>query len=221
MIRVLDEEGHPVVGQLLMNLRDSERQQDRDRFLTSMRRLGFILGYEAGRLLPRTLKKVNTPLGCRSEPVVAAKPVIATVLRAGIPLWQGVTEALPDSDSLLLGAVRREDSGPDPDTGRIPVAVSYARWLPLSGRSLLYADPMLATGSTLLELHPLVLQGCGRPAHTSILCVVAYRPTLDLLSRELCCDIVAASADDGLDERGYIVPGLGDAGDLSFGAPRT
>jgi uracil phosphoribosyltransferase len=219
MIRVLDEEGFPIVGKLLLNLRESKLQRDRDRFLTSLRRLGFILAHEATKNFPHVHQKVTTPLGTRSEPVLAARPVLATVLRAGLPLWQGAQEALPESDTLVLGAVREEGHGPDPDTGRIPINVSYARWTQLAGRPLIYCDPMLATGSTLIALHPRVVAAGGRPSTTTVIGVVAYRPTLSLLSCELGCDVVVASADDELDERGYIVPGLGDAGDLAFGQP--
>ena len=219
MIRILDEEGHPVVGRLVMNLRDRELQRDRDRFLISLRRLGMLLAYEAGRDLPHGLQKVRTPLGERSEPVLTQDPVIATILRAGLPLWQGLLEIFPTSDSLILGAAREEGRSPDPDTGKIPIAVSYANWMGLEGRPLIYADPMLATGSTLMELHPRVVRAAGKPSRTIVVGVVAYRPTLDRLSRELGCDVVVASADDELDEKGYIVPGLGDAGDLAFGQP--
>ncbi|HMS18660.1 MAG TPA: uracil phosphoribosyltransferase, partial [Planctomycetota bacterium] len=156
MIRVLDEEGLPLIGQLLLNLRDVNLQKDRDRFLTSLRRLGFLLAYEAMKTSPHILKKVSTPLGVRSEPAFAARPVLATVLRAGLPLWQGAQEAIPEADSLVLGAAREEGQGPDPDTGRIPINVSYARFLNLTARPLIYCDPMLATGSTLIALHPRV-----------------------------------------------------------------
>jgi uracil phosphoribosyltransferase len=216
MIRILDECGHPLVGEQLLTLRAVERQGNREGFRRALWRLGMWLGYEAGRLLPHRDVEVRTPLGTRSEPTLADAVVLAPVLRAGLPLWHGLLEAFPNADSLVLGA-RRVEGHPDPVTGRMGIDISYSSMADVAGRTLIYVDPMLATGSTLLELHPRVIAEKGLPARTLVVGVVGYRPTLDLLEAELGADIVVASADDGLDDRGYIVPGLGDAGDLAFG----
>ncbi len=216
MIRILDEEGHPAVGELLVQLRDVRLQTSRGAFRDALRRLGCFVGYEAARGLETSQLAVTTPLGERTEPVLRNHPVLAPVLRAALPFWQGLLEVFRDSDSIVLGAERREGLV-DPETKSLRVDLGYAALVPLEGRTLVYVDPMLATGSTLRALHPMLLRRVGRPAQVLVCGVVAYRPTLALLERELGADIVVASADDGLDEHGYIQPGLGDAGDLAFG----
>ena len=113
-----------------------------------------------------------------------------------------------------LNAIEEAELGPD---GSIGVDVGYMAVVPLEGRTLVYADPMLATGSTLRKVHPALVKRAGRPERIVVAGVVAYRRTLEALERELGADIIVASADDALDARGYIVPGLGDAGDLAFG----
>ena len=215
-IRVLDEEGHPVVGSLLTELRCVDRQQDRDRFRRAMGRLGAFLGYELARWLPSTQREVTTPMGRREEPVLQSQPVLATVLRAALPLWDGMLEAFPDADTLVLGAARREGSV-DPQTGRLPIDVSYQSRATTEGRTLVYVDPMLATGSTLMELHPHVLERTGTPARVLVAGAIGYRPTLERIAGALNADVIVGSADDTLNDQGYIVPGLGDAGDLAFG----
>lgn len=216
MIRVLDEEGHPVIGTLLRTLRGVDRQSDRDAFRRAMKRLGTFLGYELARTLPRTSETVTTPLGQRSEPVLDGQPVLATVLRAGLPLWDGMLETFPDADTLVLGAARKEGR-PDPETGRMQIEINYASRANLEGRPLIYVDPMLATGSTLLELHPRVVERAGTPSRVIIAGAIAYRETLGKLVEELDAEVIVGSADDTLNENGYIIPGLGDAGDLAFG----
>ena len=216
MIRILDEEGHPVVGELLATLRCVTRQTDRDAFRRAMKRLGCHLGYELARDLPRTTRRLTTPLGSREEPTLDCQPVLATVLRAGLPLWDGMLESLPDADTLVLGAARKEGVL-DTETGRMEIDISYQSKASTAGRPLIYVAPMLATGSTLMELHPRVVAATGTPSQVIIAGAIAYRPTLERLAEALGADIIVGSADDELTDEGYIVPGLGDAGDLAFG----
>ena len=200
----------------MLRLRCVDAQKDRLAFRAAIQELGRILGYEIAKSLPLKARTVQTPLGSRSEPTLAAEPVLATVLRAGLPLFEGVLQALPDSDCMFFGAARREGevTGTHP---RIQIECGYSAFSAVQGRTLIYADPMLATGSTLLRVHEEVLRAAGRPARIIVACVIAFRPTIALMERELGADVFCASADDILDERGYIVPGLGDAGDLAYG----
>lgn len=218
MIRILDEEGHPIVGSLLTTLRCVALQADRDAFRRAMHRLGCYLGYEIARDLPRKTHRVTTPNGERDEPVLDGQPVLATVLRAGLPLWVGMLDSFPDADTLVLGAARKEGDL-DPETGRMEIEISYQSHADTGGRTLVYVDPMLATGSTLLELHPLVVQRTGQPSKVVVAGAIAYRPTIARVAEALDADVIVGSADDELSDKGYIVPGLGDAGDLAFGGP--
>lgn len=219
MIRILDEEGHPIIGEILVTLRDVGLQGRRDVFRAALRRVGQFLGYEIARGLPTSARLVTTPLGSRHEPVLAKPPVLATVLRAGLPLWEGLLEVFRDSDSIILGASRIDDAV-NADNGLLEIDFSYMTVVPLEGRTLIYADPMLATGSTLRKVHSVLVRKAGRPERVVVAGVVAYRKTLESLAAELPADILVASADDEIDARGYIVPGLGDAGDLAFGIKR-
>lgn len=215
--RILDEEDHPVVGDLLRSLRDVELQRDRARFREALGRLGEILAYEAARGLPVRQAEVATPLGRRCEPVLVRQPVLGLVLRAGIPLAQGALRMLPRSDTLIMGAARREGRMQDGDRPFLEVDLAYAALTPLPGRTLIYCDPMIATGSTLRRIHAEVCRRAGHPERVVVAAAVVYRGVLDELARDLGAHILAASADEELDERGYIVPGLGDAGDLALG----
>lgn len=215
MIRILDEEGHPIIGELLATLRDVGRQGDRQAFRTALFRLGGYLAYEIGRTLPTRELTLTTPLGPRTEPGLRESPVLGTILRASLPLWNGMLEVFPNSDSIILGAARKE--GLVQDDGSLGIDVSYTSLVPLKDRTLIYADPMLATGSTLEALHPMITERCGRPSKVWVAAAIAYRGTLEKIANALDCDVIVASADDELNEWGYIVPGLGDAGDLAFG----
>jgi len=215
-VRVLDEEGHPVVGQLLCDLRDVSRQGHRHHFRQALRHLGRILAYELAPKLPCASCKVVTPLGEKREPVLQEAPVICVILRAALPLWEGMLEVFQEAETLVIGAARTE-GGLKPGTLDMGVEINYAGLVSLEGRSLIYADPMIATGSTLRAVHPLLIEQAGQPARVFVASAVAYRKALPLLQKTLAAQIVTASCDDQLNERGYIVPGLGDAGDLALG----
>lgn len=216
MPRVLDEERNPTVGGLLATLRSVEEQSDPRRFREAMRRLGVLLAYEIAKTLDVGVRRCKTPLGERDEPVLAENPVLVTILRAALPLWDGMLDVFAASPTMVVGAARREGrhvAGKD-----LEVDLTYAALQSVEGRTLIYADPMIATGSTLLKVHPQLVARAGRPRRTIIAGVVGCRATALRLEREIPeCSVVLASADEQLDARGYIVPGLGDAGDLAFG----
>lgn len=216
VIHVLNETGHPWTGTLLARLRDRELQRDRKAFRDTLRELGRLIGQEVGATLPAALKSITTPLGTADERVFTEAPVLATVLRAGLPFFEGMLDVLPHADSMFFGAARKEGSARAAD-GSLPIECGYASWMPVHGRTLIWADPMLATGSTLIHLHRSVLAHSGAPARVLVAGVIAWRPTLLKLAHELGAEVWCAAADETLDARGYIVPGLGDAGDLSYG----
>ncbi len=216
MPRVLDEEKNPTIGRLLAAVRSVDEQTDPQRFRSSMRMLGTFLAYEIALELEIGPRRVRTPLGERDEPSLAETPVLVTILRASIPLWDGMLEVFPASPTTVIGAARRE--GKYVEGRGLEIDFNYAALSRIEGRTLIYADPMIATGSTLLKIHPQLVAKAGRPKRVFVAGVIGYRGTAEMLEREIPdCRVVLASADDVLDERGYIVPGLGDAGDLAFG----
>ncbi len=216
MPRVLDEEKNPTIGRLLAAVRSVDEQTDPQRFRSSMRLLGTFLAYEIALELEIGPRRVRTPLGERDEPSLAETPVLVTILRASIPLWDGMLEVFPASPTTVIGAARRE--GKYVEGRGLEIDFNYAALSRIEGRTLIYADPMIATGSTLLKIHPQLVAKAGRPKRVFVAGVIGYRGTAEMLEREIPdCRVVLASADDVLDERGYIVPGLGDAGDLAFG----
>lgn len=181
-----------------------------------MRRLGTYLAYEIAKELDVGVRRVRTPLGERDEPVLAEHPVLVTILRASIPLWDGMLDVFTHSPTTVIGAARRE--GKYVEGKGLEIDFTYAALSSVEGKTLIYADPMIATGSTLLKVHPKLVERAGKPKRVFIAGVIGYRGTAARLEREIPdCKVVLASADDTLDDRGYIVPGLGDAGDLAFG----
>lgn len=218
-MRVLDEEKNPLIGELLRRVRSRSEQDDRGRFRETLRRLGQIIGYEISKTLPSQPHACETPLGRRVEPVLAEQPVLVTIMRASLPMWEGMLGVFERADNILIGAARREGTIASAADPALEVDVGYAAWMPVEGRTLIYVDPMVATGSTLRLVHERIVAKAGRPRRVVVAGVIAYRGTAEKLERPpLSAEVIVASADDGLDARGYIVPGLGDAGDLAFGA---
>ena len=204
-----------VASQFLSELRDQHIQQDRLRFRTNMERLGNIMAYEISRQLAYQRKDIQTPLQKTTLNVLQQQPVLLTILRAGIPYFRGFLHFFDHADCGFIGAHRQED-GDTPE-----VRLGYDALPETEGRDVILIDPMLATGSSVLKALEVILQrGC--PRHLFIACVVAAPEGLDELSRNISIthSIWCAAVDEKLNHQFYIVPGLGDAGDLSFGKKR-
>lgn len=218
-MRVLDEEKNPAIGELLKRVRSVAEQNARGPFRETLRRCGAILAYEISKTLDTTPHECETPLGRRVEPVLGEDPVLVTIMRASLPMWQGMLEVFERADTVFIGAARREGAIASSGDPSLPIDLGYAAWTRLEGRTLIYVDPMIATGSTLRVVHEKLLAKCGRPRRVIVAGVIAYRETLKRLELPpLSAEVIVASADDELNSKGYIVPGLGDAGDLAFGA---
>ena len=218
-MRVLDEEKNPLIGELLRVVRSRGEQDDRGRFRETLRRLGVILGYEISKTFEPRQHECTTPLGTRLEPVLAESPVLAAIMRASLPMWEGMLEVFERADTIILGAARREGAVTSMKDPVLPVDLAYTAWTRVEGRTVIYIDPMIATGSTLRLVHERLLAKAGRPRRVIVAGVIAFRDTaLRLEQPPFSAEVIVASADDELDARGYIVPGLGDAGDLAFGA---
>lgn len=220
MLKTLDNAENPIIGSLLAEMRDQGRQADRRRFNENLEQIGTLLAYEIAKTLPTRVVDVSTPLGTASQSIIASSPVLIGVLRAGLPLLQGFQRIFRESDTMLIGAARREGQAPGPD-GLMPIDFGYQAIPTDTDRDWIYVDPMLATGSTLVGTHQRLLEQGLLPRRCIVAGVVGHAGAIDRLQQAIPgIEIWLAAQDPHLDERGYIVPGLGDAGDLAFGPKR-
>jgi uracil phosphoribosyltransferase len=204
---------HPsVANHFLSELRDTVLQKDRMRFRRNMERLGEILAYEISKRLPFESKTVTTPLGKSSIDLLTAHPLLISILRAGLPFHQGFLNIFDRADSGFIGAYRKEGAS------TMTINIEYTSIPPVQGRSVILIDPMLATGRSVLNAQKLLLAK-GTPAHLYIVSVVAAPEGLRLLKGNLTLpySLWTCAVDEKLNSSFYIVPGLGDAGDLSYG----
>src|SRR5450432_1012607 len=196
----------------IAELRDVSVQTDRMRFRRNLERLGEIAGYEISRLLPFEEREIQTPLGISSTKMLKNQPVLATILRAGLPLHQGLLSVFDKADNAFISAYRKHNRD-----GSFDISMSYVTSPELEDRILIISDPMLATGSSMVKTIQL-LRSEGDPTEIHIVTAIACTVGIEYLRRALpACKIWCGAIDDELTAKGYIVPGLGDAGDLSFG----
>lgn len=201
-----------VITQWMYEIRSEAVQKDRSRFRKNMERLGALAAYEISKELDYTDTTTVTPMGEAVVRVLSAQPVIATILRAGIPLHTGILEIFDHADCAFVAAYRKHHRD-----GSFEIEQNYITCPSLDGRILIVADPMLATGASLIQ----ALEGLsenGKPLHTHIVSAIACNEGIDNVLRKFPdVNIWAGDIDDELTAKGYIVPGLGDAGDLSYG----
>jgi uracil phosphoribosyltransferase len=196
----------------IAEVRDQSVQIDRMRFRRNMERIGEIAGYEISRQLPYEEKEIQTPLGIANTKMLKNQPVLATILRAGLPLHQGLLNVFDKADNAFISAYRKHDRD-----GSFQITMGYITSPDLENRILILSDPMLATGSSMVKTIQ-QLRSEGNPAEIHIVTAIACTVGIEYLRRALpVCKIWCGAIDDELTAKGYIVPGLGDAGDLSFG----
>lgn len=196
----------------IAEIRDQSVQTDRLRFRRNLERIGEIAGYEISRQLPYEEKEIQTPLGISSSKMLRTQPVLATILRAGLPLHQGLLNVFDKADNSFISAYRKHNRD-----GSFEINMSYITSPDLENRILIISDPMLATGSSMVKtIQQLRME--GNPAEIHIVTAIACTVGIEFLRRTLpVCKIWCGAIDDELTAKGYIVPGLGDAGDLCFG----
>ncbi|MEO5601056.1 MAG: uracil phosphoribosyltransferase [Cyclobacteriaceae bacterium] len=201
-----------IANQFLSELRDASVQKDRMRFRKNMERLGEILAYEVSKKLPYVSNEVTTSLGQLSMNVLKENPVLITILRAGIPFLQGFLNVFDHADCGFIGAYRNEGSG------SISISMDYLSAPSVDKKIVILMDPMLATGRSLLDAVK-ILTAKDTPDHICIVSVVASPEGLLLLQENLTLpfSLWTCAVDEKLNSTFYIVPGLGDAGDLSYG----
>lgn len=189
-----------------------DQQNDRMRFRRNMERIGEIAAYEISKLLPSAEKEIQTPLGIANCRILAQQPVLATILRAGLPLHQGLLNYFDKADNAFVSAYRKHDN-----EGSFEISLEYVSSPDLEDRILIVSDPMLATGASLVKTIQ-YLRAEGEPGTIHIVVAIACTVGLEYVRREIPRAIIwCGDIDDELTAKGYIVPGLGDAGDLAYG----
>ena len=204
-----------LLGQFMSEIRDKRIQQDRMRFRTNIHRLGQIMAYEISKRLQYNTIGAETPLGVKQCNVLGDKVVLSSILRAGLPFHEGFLSYFDGAENAFVSAYRKYID----DTDDFVVHIEYIASPRLDDKTLILVDPMLATGSS-MELAYRALLTKGEPAHVHVASVVATPKAIDVIRQHLpevrttlwTCDI-----DDELNEHSYIVPGLGDCGDLLYG----
>jgi uracil phosphoribosyltransferase len=200
-------EQHSLVSNWVAELRDTTVQGDRLRFRRNLERIGEIAAYEISRTLPWKIQETPTPLGIHESKVLEFQPVLATILRAGLPLHNGMLNYFDKADNAFISAYRKHHRD-----GSFEISLQYMN------RIIIISDPMLATGASIVKTIQ-YMKSEGSPKEIHVVVAIACTVGIEFIHRECgqnvkiwCGDI-----DDELTAKGYIVPGVGDAGDLAFG----
>lgn len=204
---------HSLVSNWISDLRDVEVQADRMRFRSNLSRVAEVAAYEISKQLAWVVKETVTPLGIVQCKVLAGQPVLATILRAGLSMHQGLLNYFDKADNAFISAYRKHN----PD-GTFDISLEYMSCPDLEGRVLIISDPMIATGASLVKTFQYIREE-GNPSAIHIVCAIACTVGIEYVLRaEPKATIWCGDIDDELTAKGYIVPGLGDAGDLAYGS---
>jgi uracil phosphoribosyltransferase len=205
-------EKYSLLSNWIGELRDTQVQTDRLRFRRNLERIGEVMAFEISKTMPWVDKEIATPLGTSVCKVLKEQPVLATILRAGLPLHQGMLNYFDQADNAFISAYRKHNRD-----GSFDIQLEYVSCPSLEDRILILCDPMLATGSSLVKtIHSLRDEGIARQVH--VVAAIACSVGIEYVKREQPhVTIWCGAIDEELTAKGYIVPGLGDAGDLAFG----
>lgn len=213
-MKIVDfSKSNSVVNKLIAEMRDVNVQNDRLRFRANIQRIGEVMAYEISRELNYETQDVTTPLGIAEVNVPDDQVVVGTILRAGLPLQQGVLNMFDDAETAFVSAYRKYDGDYNFD-----IHIEYIASPGLDDKVLVLCDPMLATGGSMQLAYEALLTK-GTPSKLHVVSVIASRQALEYLQENLPEDatVWVGAVDEFLDQHKYIVPGLGDAGDLAFG----
>jgi uracil phosphoribosyltransferase len=204
---------HSIFNNFIAEIRDEQIQKDPMRFRFNMERIAEILGYELSKKMTTKSVAVQTPLGISDETVISDEPVLATILRAGLAMHNGLLRVFDRSDSAFISAFRKHTTPEE-----FEIYVEYLASPQLDGRTWIISDPMLATGSSMVTVYKALLKS-GKPSKVYIVSAIATPDAIDLIKRNFPdnTEIWVGAIDTELTAQSYIVPGLGDAGDLAFG----
>ncbi len=207
-------EQNSILNRFIAQMRDRTVQKDSMRFRANLERVGAIFAYEISKRLHYSEKKVVTPLGIADVSTHDDQVVVATILRAGLPLHKGILDFFDDAQNAFVAAYRKYDKGDD-----FHINIEYVTAPDLNGKVLILADTMLATGASLELAYNRLLED-GTPSYTHLVCPVASVYAVEYLQKYLPGEGITlwmATQDEELTSHSYIVPGLGDAGDLAYG----
>ena len=207
------EKNNSILNKFISEIREVDIQQDSLRFRRNIERIGEILGYELSKHLEYSPTEIKTCLGTKSVNLPSNKIVLCSILRAGLPLHQGLLNYFDDAENAFISAYRKHISETE-----FEIKVEYFASPSLDDKILILADPMLATGQSLVATYEAILKN-GTPKETHIVAVIGAQEGVDFIQDHFPenTHLWIATIDDTLNNKGYIVPGLGDAGDLCFG----
>jgi uracil phosphoribosyltransferase len=203
-----------IINQYIAEIRDVEIQKDRWRFRKNLERIAQVIAIEISKELEYKNIPVTTPLGIADSKVLLNQPIVGTILRAGLPMHEGILNIFDKADNAFISAYRKHHKDHSFD-----IALEYVSSPSLDNRVLILCDPMLATGSSFVLTFKALLDR-GKPKHTHIVCAIASKQGIDYLKKnmpDVNYTVWCGAIDDELTSTAYIVPGLGDAGDLAFG----
>ncbi|MEY4875067.1 MAG: hypothetical protein RL708_216 [Bacteroidota bacterium] len=201
-----------LIHQYVAELRDISIQKDRMRFRRNLERLGEIMAYEISKTMEFEIQKIQTPLAIAECPVLKEQPVLANILRAAVPMYQGLLNYFDKADNAFISAYRKHHAD-----GSFEIDLQYTACPSLQNRILIVCDPMLATGASIVATIK-KLEAMGTPKHIHIVSAIASQDGVDFVVKNLAnITLWIATIDPILNADKYIVPGLGDAGDLAFG----
>ncbi len=204
---------HSLISNWVSELRDMEVQQDRMRFRRNLERIAEVIGYEISKKMAWVEKDVTTPLGISSCKVLESQPVLATILRAGLGMHTGLLSYFDKADNAFISAYRKHN----PD-GSFDIRLEYMSCPEIDNRVIIISDPMIATGASLVKSIEFLKEE-GKIKDLHIVCAIACTVGIEYVLRAYpSATIWCGDIDDEITAKGYIVPGLGDAGDLAFGA---
>jgi uracil phosphoribosyltransferase len=203
-----------IFNHFIREIRDVNIQKDAMRFRRNIERIGEIFAYEISKKMTYENNDITTPLGISSESLMIEKPVLATILRAGLPLHQGLLNYFDSSENCFISAFRKHNRG-----GDFEIKIEYMSSPDLEGMTVILCDPMLASGSSMVLAIEALLSK-GKPKHIHVVVTIASSEGIQYFKENLPfrnCTLWLGAEDKEMTAQSYIVPGLGDAGDLAFG----
>ena len=216
MVKVIEVGAkNTIINNYIAELRNVEVQGDRMRFRRNLERIGELIAYEISKTLDYETVSVTTPLGEKEMNIIVDQPVLATIMRAGLPLHQGFLNVFDKADNAFIAAYRKYDKNED-----FEIRIEYYSAANIDGRVLMLVDPMLATGSSLVQCLHGLLHDEMKPKKLHLVAVIASTEGVEYVKKKLSrynATLWVADIDDELTAKAYIVPGLGDAGDLAYG----